>query len=504
MEQYNSRVSIPSEIAALASPEMVRMDGGQEFQVAGESLLNLGIRLHQVKEARQVAQGIAEYNSMVDEYVNSLGDKDPNDFDYVKNFDKLNIQKVYKGKSRSAVDKLKNQFMVWNQSNQANLAKMSIDKSIALAKIETADVMENAIQNLQPESAEMWFNDLRSAGIFTETEIKHFEKNFEQLYQEHVHEIQLDNVLNQAVNAGSKEKGLEVLDKSGLSVDDKLKLDDKVIDWYSRQDKNIQENQRQKTIATYKDFIPLILTNQLDKTMIESSNLSKNGDDNDQERWSGYIDNAYTKEPPKQSLAQGFDTLRQVILDFSKGLKSDKTAYDDLLDARYKDMTISNADFNWAVQKISKPYPKYMANQIDEFLIQIPKAEKKMDAMLEIEDNISDPKKLQDVITRYTTEAKEEKAKEIVKSYEKKVSRYDPLVAMDIGGMSMPKQPKKIEAIKYPTVEDYIEHKPESETEFEDIIKRYGILIKNAKTETKKQYYKELSKEYYDKWLNQW
>jgi hypothetical protein len=285
---------------------------------------------------------------------------------------------------------------------------------------------------------------------------------------------------NKLLQLGKPDMALETLDSlnstnlSGKQLEyaNSIKTD------IDRLTKKAKDTQYEKTVNIYKEFIPLILSKQLSATMIESSELSKTEKENEQANWQEYIKSAYTKEPPQKSLPEGYDTVREVILSFS----------------------INDVTFTAAIKKLSNPYPQYMANQMDDFLAQIPNAEKKMDAMLEIEDVMNDPKKVQDIMTRYTTKAKEEKAKTIISNYEKsKLPTYSGFNVTP----TLPPQ-KEVVPTKYPTIEDYIEYEPTTEVEFDEIMGRYKTLIKSAKTNTKKQYYTELSKEYYDKWKTKW
>lgn len=141
MAKRVSQVGIPSEIAALAPLSLGQgSQQGRELEIAGASLVELGVLLHKKKVATDVANGTAAYNELFDKYAQQIAEADkdkPISPDaYVPGYEKIlakNKGKIFKGMSRDAVDVLNNKFVVKDQMNKAILARAAIARRSDLA-----------------------------------------------------------------------------------------------------------------------------------------------------------------------------------------------------------------------------------------------------------------------------------------------------------------------------------------------------------------------------------
>jgi len=104
-------------------------------------------------------------------------------------------------------------------------------------------------------------------------------------------------------------------------------------------------------ITAYKEIIPALKSRELKRDDVERLNL----DDEIKDRLKRYVSGSY-EDAPVGSSVSGFDNIIGTVSDFQHGKLSELEAYDQLLDERYKYRTITQAEFDWAIAHIQKPY----------------------------------------------------------------------------------------------------------------------------------------------------
>jgi len=67
---------------------------------------------------------------------------------------------------------------------------------------------------------------------------------------------------------------------------------------------------------------------------------------------------------PTATTPDGFGIAANAVFEFAAKKKSTISAYEDLLKARYIDKTLTDDDFNWAVNRIQNPYPRHVSDMI--------------------------------------------------------------------------------------------------------------------------------------------
>ncbi len=85
--------------------------------------------------------------------------------------------------------------------------------------------------------------------------------------------------------------------------------------------------------------------------------------------WQSIITNRQ-KEAPAKSTGKGLGVVNKTLLEVSLGIKDTKSAYNDILKARYIDKIITDTTFNWAEKRLNSPYPEPLAVMIDNILTQ--------------------------------------------------------------------------------------------------------------------------------------
>jgi len=185
-KHYTSRSPVPSEVSALASPDMVRM-AAVDTQAMGDTLMKLGHQIHQTNLARELAEGSARYNNSVDEYIQSLENKDPKDYDFVKNFgydEKARARSTAANKtlgatmSREARELLGNKLTVWDQANSASIARAAIAKN---KKITLDSLGESALNMAMHNDRDEYEELLQNIPWLTERDRKTYLMKFDRI-----------------------------------------------------------------------------------------------------------------------------------------------------------------------------------------------------------------------------------------------------------------------------------------------------------------------------------
>jgi hypothetical protein len=123
---------------------------------------------------------------------------------------------------------------------------------------------------------------------------------------------------------------------------------------------------RQMEVNT--SFTDLIADDNLTPDMVQSSNLddkSKTGlrGKLSKEKWQQYVAGS-TDKPPTQTTADGFNFVTQSVFDFTNLKLNTEGAYKNILDARYLDKSITDTDYDWAMNRIKNPYKQPVAFDI--------------------------------------------------------------------------------------------------------------------------------------------
>ena len=177
--------------------------------------------------------------------------------------------------------------------------------------------------------------------------------------------IDYDKTFSLAIRTGDKETGYKVIDGSSLSDEDKDKLGNKLDNYWSGRAKKEKDEKYAATLKSYDDFTKKITAGNLAFDDVEKSNLVKT----DKDKWQGYIQGSF-KDVLLTATPEGYQSIKDTVLNFSQGQISKQQAYDNILAARYnaKGATISDADFKWALDKLEHPYPKHLVPDIESTL----------------------------------------------------------------------------------------------------------------------------------------
>jgi hypothetical protein len=315
--KYESNAQIPIEAAVLA-PQSIPMGGGGEAQVAGQALMGFGQKLYEIKKARETAKGIAQYNEIVGEYINSLETKDPNEYDFVQGFKSLQgkIESIYKGKSRGAVEDIKNHLVVWNETNQVNIAKMSVDKSIYLAKLETQAAVENAILNNQPESAVLIINKFVEANLYSKEQGQLYKNDLIKTIAENQYKDIILSYRQQAFSAPDEKTAQKIIDDSTgvLEKADRNDLLAQVKRHFEQREEDIEDNQEEN----YKDYLTKVWNRELDDVMVIRQAFV---DDLISEKQKDTLEQEILN-PVKKTDPATNSTIKEAIVDYGRGQKT--------------------------------------------------------------------------------------------------------------------------------------------------------------------------------------
>jgi hypothetical protein len=113
------------------------------------------------------------------------------------------------------------------------------------------------------------------------------------------------------------------------------------------------------TTETYNNFMPLAVGGDLTFNDIEESKMLKV----EKEKWKKYIKGSYA-DAPRKTTGKGQSAAFGAVYRASTLALSPTEAYDVLLDERFTKRSMTNAEFEWAVDKINNPYKKYTLENI--------------------------------------------------------------------------------------------------------------------------------------------
>jgi hypothetical protein len=108
----------------------------QQMGNLGAAIGKIGQAFQDVRDNRDIAKGIADYNNIINEYNESLPGKDPKD--YERGFTELKprIDAITADMSGRAKQDLTNRFAIWNETNRAKISLLSMKATAAMTKQE--------------------------------------------------------------------------------------------------------------------------------------------------------------------------------------------------------------------------------------------------------------------------------------------------------------------------------------------------------------------------------
>jgi len=149
-ELYHSRVPIPSarRTAAQINPGVARMTGGQGLREIGKALFSVGLAMHQVNVARQVANAVAKYKMNEANFMFKMMNADPSTTDYDQAWGEFisNQNELTAGVTRDAGNIIVNKLKMMQASDFKSLKRMEITNTRALVMNELPGVMDGLMR----------------------------------------------------------------------------------------------------------------------------------------------------------------------------------------------------------------------------------------------------------------------------------------------------------------------------------------------------------------------
>ncbi len=144
-------------------------------------------------------------------------------------------------------------------------------------------------------------------------------------------------------------RGIEILERLTLSKTKDL-----------RQIKNLKVNE---------DFIPRLIDKTLSPDDVKESILPnipsvREGVILVKRDWTEYI-NRSTEPSPTETTPEGMEVMLSAVIGFGKRETNKEQAYKDLLDTRYLDRLITDAEFNLGIRRIQEPYPRQITADVE-------------------------------------------------------------------------------------------------------------------------------------------
>lgn len=147
---FHSRAPIPSarRTAAQINPNVARMTGGEGLKAVGEAMFSVGLKIHQVNIARQVADAMAQYKLAGADFMASMINADPSKTDYNQKWGEFIASQgeLSAGVSRDASAIIQNKLKMMQASDYKSLKRMEISNTRALVMNETPGVMDSLLR----------------------------------------------------------------------------------------------------------------------------------------------------------------------------------------------------------------------------------------------------------------------------------------------------------------------------------------------------------------------
>ena len=192
-----------------------QLDTGTGQELIGQAVTQLGTKIKSIADNRSFANGVAEYNNIINTYNESLGDKSPDE--YLEGFQELETQinDITKGMSREASEALRNKFTVWNEVNRAGIATLVIRQNVALAKQEIPDQLGSFIMNGQIDEGNALIEEYGKS-IFSPEEVKLWKNEFQDM-QDRSEIFRLTNIAAELPTPENLKAARKVIDENSKS-----------------------------------------------------------------------------------------------------------------------------------------------------------------------------------------------------------------------------------------------------------------------------------------------
>lgn len=147
---YHSTVPIPSarRTAAQINPGVARMTGGQGLREIGKAMFSVGLQMHQVNVARQVADAMGKYKMAEANFMFEMMNADPSKTDYDQKWGEFIASQgeLATGVSRDAGNIINNKMKLMQSSDYKSLKRMEISNTRALVMNELPGVMDSLLR----------------------------------------------------------------------------------------------------------------------------------------------------------------------------------------------------------------------------------------------------------------------------------------------------------------------------------------------------------------------
>ncbi len=271
----------------------------------------------------------------------------------------INTASMFNARRRKTIDNERTRLFEKEQEVYADPSK--------LAEFEKELIRSQVIDKNNPDDIGPTFTKLEAARILART------RNMAAMA---IKDIAIESIKPDLIAAiarrNNKEDGYEVLNaamaqlaKDGILTEPEAaeankKLGDWIDNYVAGRIKAAKDADELTTIQTYQELSKPILDGKLSYDDIDQSALLKA----DKERWHEYIKGSY-KDEPKGNAPEGHIVSFNAVYDVATLQSSPKEGYDVLLEARFNDRSITNEQFEWAVDKIENPYPKHILEDLN-------------------------------------------------------------------------------------------------------------------------------------------
>ena len=180
--------------------------------------------------------------------------------------------------------------------------------------------------------------------------------------------------LIEVIEAGEKKDGIDLLNettkqltKEGVFTKAQAAETNKILgDWIDNyvagRDQQKKTAEKLTTRQSYQDLMPALLDPAVAQQrfgMVDQSKLKPD----DKKLWNTYIKGSYAAAPTANT-SQGHIDSFGAAFDAMTLAATPQEAYDVVLNARFIDHSITDAQFNWAIDKIDNPYPDQLISDI--------------------------------------------------------------------------------------------------------------------------------------------
>jgi hypothetical protein len=155
-------------------------------------MTQLGQKMQQAETNEHIANGIAEYNQIVNGFEEEMVNLDPSK--YSETFEKrlTSVSKIYKGKNAQATETLKNKITVWNEAARADVMRRSIRDYSAKVRATMPEHLKNFAINGQDDEA-MELIEGYKGSVLHEWEVAVAKKEYLKIKQEVIEQEAINN-----------------------------------------------------------------------------------------------------------------------------------------------------------------------------------------------------------------------------------------------------------------------------------------------------------------------